>query len=66
MSYCPPHGSCGGGLHLSQSISPPAPESPQISMWLLKSEKGLTAHRLSLNSALAFPDVDAPSILGDD
>lgn len=56
----------GSVLHPSQNISSPAPESPQISVWLLKSEKGLPAHRLSRNSTLAFPDLDAASILGDD
>lgn len=51
----------GSGLHPSQNMSSLAPESPQISVWLLQSEKGLTAHHLSLNSALAFPDLDAVS-----
>lgn len=41
-------------LHPSQNISSPAPESPQISVCLLKPEKGLTAHRLSLTPALPF------------
>lgn len=57
------HGICASSLRifLPQQQSP-----PQISVWLLKREKGLTAHPLSLNSALAFPDLDAASILSDD
>lgn len=56
----------GSGLHPSQNMSSLAPESPPISVWLLQSEKGLRAHPLSLNSALAFPDLDAVSRCGDD
>ena len=64
MSYCPLHGSQDLCFIPHRGFLPQHQSPPAFQCVSLKEE--LTAHCLSLNSSLVFPDLDQENMLGDD